>query len=72
MKLFGADIFCLAAAVATVRAETIMTGDILEGYAVLSKLDTASLEDGSHRFWFRVAENACKYCICIGISLATG
>jgi hypothetical protein len=44
-----------------VQAGTIETGDILEGYPVITHLNATSLEDGNHRFWFRGGETASKY-----------
>ncbi len=40
-------------------AQTIMTGDRIDATPVIDKLDTADLATGqSHRFWFRVTDNA--------------
>lgn len=34
-------------------AETVMTGDLLQGVPVISQLNATALEDGDHQFWFR-------------------
>jgi hypothetical protein len=44
-----------------VQGGTIETGDILEGYPVITHLNATSLENGDYRFWFRGGENASKY-----------
>ena len=57
-------ITCLSAlsltAFAAPALANVETGDVKQGFPVISRLNTTALEDGSHRFWFRAGENACK------------
>lgn len=42
-----------------VAAQTVQTGDRIDGTAVIDKLDVSDLAPGkAHRFWFRVSDNA--------------
>lgn len=46
-------------AIASASAQTVLTGDRIDGTPVIDKLDAGDLAAGQvHRFWFRVSDNA--------------
>lgn len=45
--------------VSMLRAQTVLTGDRIDGTPVIERLDASDLAAGQvHRFWFRVSDNA--------------
>ena len=62
MKIGSFALALLAASLlSAAQSETVESGDVLDGYPVITKLDTSSLEEaGSYKYYFRAAESGSK------------
>lgn len=60
------------AAACPAGAQTVLTGDLIQGVPVIERLDVADLEPGAHRFYFRATEDGIGSYLHVPVMVAKG